>query len=280
MKRLLVTLLMVYVSFAMAMHPYGAENLRKQIQHEKNSQLLDAAQEGNIAQVRRMLEEGAEVNASGDNNAYRDNKNWTPLLLAASNEHAQVCKLLIAHGADMNMQNSGDVSPLMIAALRGYEGICRILIRAGADINVREVNSHDAFYGAGAYPEIRRMLCDRQEQLKNSIVITVHCLRQLKKGRNQLGQVLYPNADVLLKPHLVLEKNYKPRRLAQMKEICRRDDRIERRRTVILCVLVGMVVVMLYVAGSWLRQALHSQRTLKMRPAFYDDFEFGDDFDW
>lgn len=249
MKKLSRLLLMFFVvPSALAMYPYGVDNLRRQIRREINHQLLDVAKDGDIGQVRRMLEEGAEVNASS---ASRDKQGWTSLHYAVSNKHEHVCKLLIANGADMNVQNIVGVSPLMIAACRGYEDICRMLIQEGADINVREVHGQDAFYGASSYPNIgisgypniMRMLCDRQAKLHDSIIVTLGCLRRLKHENNQCGQVLYTNADVLLKPYLALKKNYKPKRLAKMKEACKREERRERWGRIEFYFLSGVVVV-------------------------------------
>jgi ankyrin repeat protein len=241
-KKAIIVFVLVYVPSALGMHPYGAENLRRQIKREKNNQLLEAARDGNLALVRGMLEEGAEINAR------RDISNSTPLMLAAINGREQVCKFILEQGTDMDMHTNEGVSPLMIAALRGHEDICRMLIQAGANINMREVNGCDAFYGTNVYPRIRRMLRDRQERLHDSIIVTLGCLRRLKQQGNQVGQLLYTNADALLKSHLSLEKNYKPKRLAKMNEVCRREDRIERWAQIKFCFLIGIVAVITYLA--------------------------------
>jgi len=189
MKKLLVTLLMAFAPSALAMYPYGAENLRRQIKHEKNHQLFMAVRNGDARQVTQALEEGADVNAQ--------------------------------------TQHDGQF-PLLAAVLRGHETVCQMLIQAGANINLRDNNGCDAFSGATGYPSIRKLLRDRQEQLCNSIIVTLGCLRRLKHENNQLGQLLSTNAKALLKPHLLLEKNYKLKRLAYMRTVCQRDENLAR----------------------------------------------------
>jgi hypothetical protein len=186
MKRLLVTLFVVYVSSSLAMHPYGAENLRKQITQEKNHQLIKAVRSGDAAQIQQLLEEGTDVNA----------------------------------------QTQMGQSPLLVAVLRGHETVCRMLIHEGADINVRDIHGCDPFSAAVGYPRIRKMLHDRQKQLGDSIILTLGCLRRLKHENYQLGRVLYSNADELLKPHFDLEKNYNLARLAHMRKTCQRDENL------------------------------------------------------
>ena len=57
--------------------------------------LIDAAEHGNIALVRRELSRGADVNAIHDDG-------WTPLDYAATRGRKKIIELLIARGADVN----------------------------------------------------------------------------------------------------------------------------------------------------------------------------------
>ncbi len=63
--------------------------------------LHQAAYEGNIFQVRHLLEAGADVDA-------QDSWSWTALHDAAIEGHAEIVKLLLAAKADPNKQDNED----------------------------------------------------------------------------------------------------------------------------------------------------------------------------
>ncbi len=58
------------------------------------------------------------------------NKGWTPLYFAAHRGSADLCKLLIHYGAQVNIP----VPPLLCAAENGHSEACEILLSHGADI--------------------------------------------------------------------------------------------------------------------------------------------------
>jgi len=118
-----------------------AELLRR---HGATESLYDAAETGNISQVKRLISKGANVNAKTDE--------WliTPIYLAARGGHEDVCELLIANGAKINIK-SGEVSiqnmrdagltPLHAACLAGKQEVTKLLLAHGADINAKTKNS-------------------------------------------------------------------------------------------------------------------------------------------
>ena len=61
-----------------------------------NQELLEAACEGNVNEVKRLIVDGADVNAS-------DDYGWTALMIAAGCGHTETCEMLIAKGADVNV---------------------------------------------------------------------------------------------------------------------------------------------------------------------------------
>ena len=69
---------------------------------EKNTQLIEAAKEGNIEVVKASLSNGADVNT-------KDKDNVPVLILAAINGHTAVVKLLLEKGADVNTLRTDDV---------------------------------------------------------------------------------------------------------------------------------------------------------------------------
>src|SRR5262249_3739342 len=90
--------------------------------------LVTAIRNADAQAVRKLLENGADVNA-------RDADGNTPLILASFYASPQCVELLIAKGADVKAANNAGVTPLIRAATN-YEKT-RLLVAAGADVRVR-----------------------------------------------------------------------------------------------------------------------------------------------
>jgi ankyrin repeat protein len=90
--------------------------------------LADAAEDGNAALIRTLLDGGAEVNAAQVDG-------MTALHWATYRDDAESAALLIRAGADVNVQNRYGVPPLSIAAANGNASIVALLLDAGADPN-------------------------------------------------------------------------------------------------------------------------------------------------
>jgi len=108
--------------------------------------LLVATRSGSAAAVRVLLARGADANVT--ENAYGQ----TPLMLAAAENHEEVCRLLIQSGARLNAATTivapqklflsqsyrGGFTPLHYAARQGALEAGRVLLAARADLNPRE----------------------------------------------------------------------------------------------------------------------------------------------
>lgn len=77
-----------------------------------------------------LIEAGADVNA-------RDNSGETALMQAVRGENLDTMKLLINHGADVNAQDNQGETALMKCVSIGEEEI-KLLIEAGADVNIKD----------------------------------------------------------------------------------------------------------------------------------------------
>ena len=85
---------------------------------------------GDVAEVRRRLAGGADVNA-------RDRHGQTALMLAAHRGALDVVEALIQAGADLNTTAKYNLSALMLAIVAGHAAVALTLARAGADSTIR-----------------------------------------------------------------------------------------------------------------------------------------------
>ncbi|KAL3473338.1 ankyrin repeat-containing domain protein [Aspergillus californicus] len=97
-----------------------------------------AAAAGNEAAVKRLLEEGADIESS--DKIY----GWTPLLWAVSGGHEKVVELLLARSASTTAKGTNDQVPLSIAAWHGYGAIVAILLSNGVDVNSADKDGRTA----------------------------------------------------------------------------------------------------------------------------------------
>jgi ankyrin repeat protein len=87
--------------------------------------LRSAASNGQVEEVERLLNEGADIDARADNG-------MTPLILASWRGHAKVVELLLREGADVNAATDIGTTALRLATERGHREIIRMLQEAGA----------------------------------------------------------------------------------------------------------------------------------------------------
>ncbi len=92
--------------------------------------LIRASAKGDLARVKKLIEEGADVDAG-------DSTGRTALLEAAWGGHVDVVKYLLDKGASVNAADSSGYTPLMRAAEEGHAVIVSLLIKKGADVNCR-----------------------------------------------------------------------------------------------------------------------------------------------
>jgi len=83
--------------------------------------LLDATERGDIDEVRKLLDEGANPNSKG---YFRS----TPLHNATKRENREVVQLLLEKRADPNAEDHRKWIPLHYAAVAGYDEIVQLLL--------------------------------------------------------------------------------------------------------------------------------------------------------
>jgi Ankyrin repeats (3 copies) len=93
---------------------------------DSGDELRRAASAGDAAKVRQLLAAGADVNAA---NAY----GGTALAFACDKGHTEVVKVLLEHGANLEIQDRFYKSkPLAWAVIKGHPEIARLLLEHGA----------------------------------------------------------------------------------------------------------------------------------------------------
>lgn len=90
-------------------------------------EFFEAVKQGDLPEVQRLVEEGADVNACDD---YR----VTPLLWALFHRHAEIAAYLVEKGAEVNYQEYPEGTPLIYAVEQPE--ILSLLLSAGADADL------------------------------------------------------------------------------------------------------------------------------------------------
>jgi len=114
-RKLMLVLLMAMTSIFM--HSVSAQ-----------SEIADAAQQGDTAAIISLLDSGTDLNATQSDGA-------TALHWAAYRGDVALVKLLVDAGADTSIANRNGSTPLWLAAKRGDTEVIEALLEGGADAN-------------------------------------------------------------------------------------------------------------------------------------------------
>ncbi len=105
------------------------------------AQLLKAAYEGNLNDLKTALQAGANVNVS-------DDQDISALRWAAQSGRSEAVKLLLDAGANVNQQSESGWTALMQAVIAGSVETVSLLIERGADVNAKTFADASALYFA------------------------------------------------------------------------------------------------------------------------------------
>ena len=105
--------------------------------------LHDAARDGNLQEVKKLIAAGEDVNK-------RNRLLGLPLHQAAANGNIEITKELIDAGADVNVMHRTFGSPLHTAALKGNTEIALSLLAHGANVDVRQQDGSTPLHLAAA----------------------------------------------------------------------------------------------------------------------------------
>ena len=99
--------------FALLMRPLPNSDTLA-IPMEIRERLAQAAFDGNIAEVKRLIDTGADIDADG--------RNWNPIHAAIENDKVSCVRLLLDRGADVERPGHGYPSPLAHAVDISVDG--------------------------------------------------------------------------------------------------------------------------------------------------------------
>lgn len=152
----MVLMLLLYSSLVEAREP---------IQIELDKALVAAAAHGDLAKVKALLEQGANINgiayAIGDN----------PLMSAIEEGKVNVVNYLLEEGALQKPNMLGQ------AAGSGYVEIVKILIRYGADVDYTDKWGHNALYWAQKNLEAPRTIIPEHRDQNRKLEEVIRVLK-------------------------------------------------------------------------------------------------------
>ena len=100
--------------------------------------LWEAASEGDLKTINKLIKEGADVHA-------RDpNLSFTPLHIAVMSNQPKAVRLLVKKGASAKSGTADGNTPLHAAVFLGYDDVVKELLRAGADPLIPNGQGQDA----------------------------------------------------------------------------------------------------------------------------------------
>ncbi|MCZ2808354.1 MAG: ankyrin repeat domain-containing protein [Candidatus Bathyarchaeota archaeon] len=106
---------------------------RGKTSHELTKAMITATQTGDVEQVKKLIKKNPRLVNTHQN----DKEGFTPLRMATINGHAEVVRVLLAHGANVNARDEKGATPLFWAANRGNAEVMELLLDKGAEIEAQ-----------------------------------------------------------------------------------------------------------------------------------------------
>ncbi|XP_062598734.1 uncharacterized protein LOC134260163 [Saccostrea cucullata] len=122
------------IEFFYSLLAKGADPNERECDHQGNTLLSCAVRDGKTYFVRGLLEHGATVNIT-------DNDNKSPLLISVENNRSDITRILLQYNPDVNFCDNNKLSPLHVAIENLRIDIVRILLQKGAKVNAMDSNS-------------------------------------------------------------------------------------------------------------------------------------------
>ncbi len=132
------------------------KNERARRPSQLDEALYEAAENGDGAEIERLLAAGANVNCAIEGDG-------SPLIGAARAGKLEAVQLLLERGADPNMPVRGDGNPLIMAAREGHTDIVALLLDRGAKVDQMVPDDENALIQASGegHLEVVKLLVAR-----------------------------------------------------------------------------------------------------------------------
>uniref|UniRef100_A0A672V211 Ankyrin repeat and KH domain containing 1 n=1 Tax=Strigops habroptila TaxID=2489341 RepID=A0A672V211_STRHB len=183
--------------------------------------LMEAASGGYAEVGRVLLDKGADVNAPPVPSS-RD----TALTIAADKGHYKFCELLINRGAHIDVRNKKGNTPLWLAANGGHYDVVQLLVQAGADVDAADNRKITPLMSA--FRKVRNLLnCVNKSAFQDLLKKCHQCVETIVKAKDQQAAEANKNATILLK-ELDLEKSREESRKQAL--AAKREKRKEKRK--------------------------------------------------
>nr|XP_020645396.1 2-5A-dependent ribonuclease [Pogona vitticeps] len=118
-----------------------SESYNKEMATQKAEELNNAVRFGSIETVRKLLEEGTDVNS-------KVKGGWTPLHSAIQKDMGELVQFLLDKGADPHAKKDNGATPFIIAGITGNVSLLKLFLEKGSDINEYDNNGFTAFMEA------------------------------------------------------------------------------------------------------------------------------------
>jgi cytohesin len=125
---------------------------------DNNTPLINAALKSDANIMRVLLDHGADINATG---TFEKDKEMTPLMICSyiSKYANEDCmELLIERGADLEARNSKGYTALLLAGKRNADDHVRLLLKAGSNVHVVTKKGKDIREIAGKHDDSWRLI--------------------------------------------------------------------------------------------------------------------------
>ncbi|MCP4453319.1 MAG: ankyrin repeat domain-containing protein [Planctomycetes bacterium] len=127
---------------------------------ENRTALMLAAFNGHTSSAQALIDKGAAIDT-------RDETGRTALIYASSGPNAEVVELLLKHKANPNVVDKVEEwSALMFAAAEGQAKVVSLLLQHGADVTLKDIDGESAhdFSLSKGHSDVAKLLAEAEKQ--------------------------------------------------------------------------------------------------------------------